>query len=120
MDRGQLVAVEGKIYEYDRYDKYLDVHFATEIEIDDEGRLTHTHIPCCFSNEKFTFSDDGTDYFTKQQWYGIVEHFIRQDYDDLSSEEITDATEDIVGRCFAYDIPKIHELADYIADYMDR
>lgn len=119
MDRGQLVAVKGRIYEYDRYDKYLDVHFATEIEIDDEGRLTHTHIPCCFSNEEFTFSDDGTDYFTNKQWYGIVEHFIRQDY-NLKEEEIADAVEDIVVRCFVYDSPKIHELTDYIAEYLNR
>ena len=57
--------------------------------------------------------------FTKNQWYGIVAHFIRQNY-ELPEEEIADATEDIVGRCFAYGIPKFNELTEYIADYMNR
>lgn len=44
----------------------------------------------------------------------------RYDYDNLEEKEILNATEDIVGRCFAYGRPQIHELADYIADYMIR
>ena len=56
---------------------------------------------------------------TKTQWYKTVSQFIRQNYTDLTAEEINDITEDIVGRCFAYGIPQIHELADYIADYMN-
>ena len=116
MDRGQLLAVNGRICEYDRYDKYLDVHLASEIEIDEEGILTHTYIPCCFSTEELSNREIE---LTTKQWYGIVEHFIRQDY-ELTEFEIKGAVMDIVDRCFAYGIPKIHELADYIAEYMDR
>jgi hypothetical protein len=119
MNQGTLVAVNGKIYEYQHYDEKMGVHYVTEVEIDEDGILTATHIPCALSGEEFALSDDGTDHFANKQWHGIVEHFIRQEY-DLTEEEITEATEDIVGRCFAYGIPKIHELADYIAEYLDR
>ena len=117
MDRGQLIAINGKIYEYDRYDKHLDIHLASEVEIDDEGMLTATYVPCCFSTEELKNAEVN---FTKDQWYGIVAHFIREGNFHLNEEEMEDATEDIVGRCFAYGIPKFEELADYIAEYMDR
>ena len=117
MDRGQLITVNGKIYEYDRYDKHLDIHFVSEVEIDEEGYLTATYVPCCFSTEGL--KNDET-HFTQHQWCGIVAHFIREGNFHLNEEEIENATEDIVGRCFAYGIPKMHELADYIAEYMDR
>ena len=117
MNEGQFVAVNGRIYEYVGFDEHLRMHKLSEIELDEDGHLTATYAVCYMDDDEFTFSEDGT--FTKNQWYGIVEHFIRQSY-DLTDEEITDATEDIVGRCFVYGIPKIHELADYIADYMNR
>ena len=119
MEQGQLVAVKGGIYEYVGFDEHLQRHKLSEIEIDEDGNLTATYAVCYMTDEEFAFSEDGTDYFTNKQWYGIVEHFIRQGY-DLTEEEVTEATEDIVGRCFAYAIPKIHELADYITDYMNR
>ena len=118
MNQGQLVALNNKIYEYDRYDEHLKIHFVTEIDIDEEGYLTQTYIPYAFTDAEFTFDEKPN--FTKDQWYGIVAHFIREGDFDLNEEEMEDATEDIVGRCFAYGIPKIHELADYIADYMNR
>lgn len=57
--------------------------------------------------------------FTKAQWYDIVREFIRDNY-DLEPEELENATEDIVGRCFAYGVPQLEELAEYIAECMDR
>ena len=119
MDRGQLIAVNGAIYEYDRYDKYLDVHFAAEIEINEDGYLTATYVPCCFSPKELTEGIGKTN-FTNDQWYGIVAHFIREGDFHLNEEEMEDATEDIVGRCFAYGIPQFEELSEYIADYMNR
>ena len=120
MEAGTLVAVNGKIYEYDRYDERLKIHIMTEIEMDTEGFLTQTYIPFSFTDAEFAFSDDGTESFTKNQWYGIVAHFIREGNFDLNEEEIEDATEDIVGRCFCYGIPQFHELPEYIAEYMNR
>ena len=117
MNRGELIAVNGRICEYDRYDKYLDIHLASEVEIDEEGMLTATCVPCCFSTEEL---ENDEVHFTQAQWYGIVAHFIREGDFHLNEEEMEDAAEDIVGRCFAYGIPKIHELADYIAEYLDR
>lgn len=119
MNEGQLVAVNGRIYEYVGFDEDLRMHRLSEIELDEDGHLTATYAVCYMADKEFALSEDGTDYFTNKQWYGIVEHFIRQDY-DLTDEAITDATEDIVDRCFIYGIPHIHELADYIADYMNR
>ena len=69
--------------------------------------------------DEFAFSEEGTEYFTNKQWCGIVDSLIRYKY-DLTNEEIDDAVDDIVGRCFAYGIPKMHELEGYIAEYMNR
>lgn len=111
---GQIIAVNGAIYEY--MQKLGNLHTVSEIEIDEEGILTATYRYHLVTDEDLTHDEV---HFTKDQWYGIVEHFIRQAY-DLTEEEISEATEDIVGRCFAYGISKIHELPEYIADYMNR
>ena len=120
MKKGTIVAVNGKIYEYVGFDELIQMHKLSEIEIDENGYLTATYVVCYMANEEFALSEDGTNYFTKDQWCGIVAQFIRDGNFHLNEEEIEDATEDIVGRCFAYGIPKIHELSDYIADYMNR
>ena len=117
MKTGTLVAVNGKIYEYGRYDERLKIHITTEVEIDEEGFLTQTYIPYGFTDAEFILDNNP---FTKDQWYGIVAHFIREGNFDLNEEEMEEATEDIVGRCFAYGIPKFHELPEYIAEYMNR
>ena len=114
--RGQLIVVDGNIYEYDRYDADLKIHIAIEIEVDEYGHLTCTYIPLAFTDAELANSEAK---FTQQQWCGIVECLIRQAY-DLTNEEIDDAVEDIVGRCFTYRIPNMHELEDYIAEYMNR
>lgn len=114
--QGTLIAVGGELYEYDRYDKNLKMHFASEIIIDDEGHLVQTYILNCFSTEDLK---DNAVNFTEPQWYGIVVHFIRQAY-DLTEEDIEMAAEDIVYRCFAYGVPTIEELPEYIAEYLNR
>ena len=116
---GTIIAVNGFLYEYVGFDEHLNRHQLSEIDIDEKGILTATYGVCYMTEYDLKISNTEIRP-TKQQWYGIVECFIRQDYDDLSPEEVTNATEDIVGRCFAYGIPQIHELADYIADYMNR
>ena len=116
--QGQIISVNGRIYEYLRYDEVAKVHLVSEIDIERDGILTSTHILSYFYPEQLTEENDTID-LTGKQWLGVIEYFIRQDY-DLTAEEITDAADDIVLRCFAHGIPKIHELADYIADYMNR
>ena len=59
-------------------------------------------------------------HFTQDQWHRIVEQLIRYEYSDLADEEIADATEDIVGRCFVLNMPAFNELEGYIAEYMQR
>lgn len=117
MKKGSIMAIKGNLYEYDQYDERAKMHIAHEVLIDDEGRLTATYDAYAFSNEEI--KDNSTN-FTKQQWYGIVEHFIRQDNDDLTDDDVANATEDIVGRCFAYGIPSIEELPQYVAEYLNR
>ncbi len=120
MDKGQLIAVNGRICEYDRYDKYLDTHFASEIMIDEvDGHLTATYSPCCFSTKELTEGYNKIN-LTETQWYGVVECIIRQNHDNLTEEEIAEATEDIVGRCFVMNMPQFDELEGYIACYMNR
>jgi hypothetical protein len=117
LKRGQLIAVNGNLYEYDRYDKHLNVHFCTEVEIDEDGTLTATYVPCGFTDEEL--SNRGIN-LTQEQWIGLTEHFIRQEY-VLDEEEIKEAAEDIVCRCFTVTrIPLVEELPNYIAHYMDR
>ena len=117
MERGQIIAVNGGICEYDRYDKHLDIHLGTEIEIDKDGILTHTYSPCCFSTEELA---NNKIHLTEKQWIGLTEHFIRQEY-VLDEEEIKDAAEDIVCREFAIlGKPTIEELYDIVETYMNR
>ena len=112
--QGTIIAIKGKLYEYDlRLNGY---NIANEVMIDDEGRLTATYASYAFTDEELK---DNAVNFTESQWYGIVEHFIRQDY-DLTEEDINTAVEDIVGRCFAYGVPTIEELPEYIAEYLNR
>lgn len=115
--QGQIISVDGTLYEYMHFYEGIDNHIVAEIEVDEEGYLTHTHISHAFTTEHLKNDEV---HFTKDQWYGIVAHFIREGNFDLNEEEMEDATEDIVLRCFSHGIPKIHELADYIADYMNR
>lgn len=118
---GQIIAVNGNIYEYGGiedadYTKDLKLHKVYEIDLDDEGHLIHTYATSYFTTEELANDEIK---LTKDQWYGIVRHLIAYNY-DLEAEAVADATEDIVGRCFAYGIPKIHELECYIAEYMNR
>lgn len=117
MQKGTLISIGGNLYEYKNYEERLCVHFVTEVDIDDEGNLTATYIPRGFTDEELK---DTAVKFTQQQWYGIVEHFIRQDYDGLTEEDIKTAVEDIVDRCFVMNMPKFNELQEYIACYMNR
>lgn len=112
--QGQLIAVNGVLYEYGEIEDKL--HKVYVVDIDEEGILTATYSSWYLTDAEL--SNRGID-LTQKQWYGIVEHFIRQDY-DLTEMQIKGAVMDIVDRCFAYGIPKIHELADYIAEYLNR
>ena len=117
MRSGNLITVNGTIYEYMGYDEDLKFHKGAIIEIDDEGILTHTHRNWYFSTEELANNEMD---LTLAQVEGLVEHFIRQDY-ALTAEEMAEIVEDIVCRCFAVTgIPKIEEMADYIAKYMER
>lgn len=115
MKAGQLIAVDGKLYEYIKDEG--DFHRVAEVEVDEDGYLTATYIEQAFTTEELQNNEVK---FTKNQWYGIVGHFIREMCLYLNEEDIEDATEDIVGREFAYGIPKFHELPEYIVSYMNR
>lgn len=116
--QGDLIAVDGIIYEYVKYDDVAKVHLVSEVGIDCDGIPTSTHILSYFYPEQLADGNNKID-LTAQQWLGLTEHLLRQDY-DLTEEEIEDAADDIVIRCFATKYPKFDELADYIAEYMDR
>ena len=116
MIKGNLIAINGELYEYAyKGDNY---HIAYEVMIDDEGRLTETYEAYAFTDEELK---NNAVNFTQTQWCGIIEHFIRQEY-NLPDKEIRTAAEDIVFRCFTYGygIPTIEELPEYIAEYLNR
>lgn len=116
--QGQLIAVNGNLYEYGEIDYSKEtLHKVYVIEIDEDGLLTHTHSTWYFTDSEL--SNRGIN-LTEKQWIGLTEHFIRQEY-DITEEEIAEAAEDIVCRCFATTrIPLVEELPNYIAIYMDR
>lgn len=116
---GQLIAVNGNIYEYGGIEdadfaKDLKLHKVYTIDIDDEGNLLHTYVTDYFTTEEL---GNDTIKLTKEQWFGVVAQCAR-DVDPEYAEEIA---EDIVCRCFVITgIPKMHELENYIAEYMNR
>lgn len=115
MKQGDLIAVNGVLYEYGGIEDKL--HKVYVVDIDEEGILTATHNSWYLTDAEL--SNRGIN-LTQNQWIGLTEHFLRQDY-DLTEEEIKDAAEDIVCRCFAITrIPMVEELPNYIAIYMDR
>lgn len=117
-EQGQLIAVNGGIYEYQKYDEVAKVHLVAEVDIDDEGNLTATHILDYLYPEQLAEGNNKIT-LTQAQWYGIVAHLLRQSC-KYSESAIAEATEDIVYRCFAISMPEFNELQDYIDCYMDR
>jgi hypothetical protein len=116
MQTGELIAVNGNLYEYVRKEK-SNLHRVSEVEIDEDGYLTATYVEWLFTDAEL--SNRGIN-LTEKQWIGLTEHFLREEY-DLNEEEIADAAEDIVCRCFATTrTPLVEELPNYIAIYMDR
>ena len=115
MKKGTLISIGGNIYEYDYKGEMY--HIAYEVLIDEDGHLTPTYTPMAFTDEELKNTETQ---FTVQQLYGIVEHFIRQDYDYLTEEQINTAVEDIVDRCFVMNMPEFNEIQEYIACYMNR
>lgn len=116
MKQGQLIAVNGSIYEYGGIEDN-GLHKVYVIDIDEEGILIHTQSTWYLTDDEL--SNRGIN-LTQQQWIGLTEHFLRQEY-DLTEEEIKDAAEDIVCRCFTVTrVPLVEELPNYIATYMDR
>ena len=120
--QGQLIAVNGNIYEYGGeenadFTKDLKLHKVYIIDIDDDGNLTNTGTTDYLTTEELGNTEIN---LTQDQWYRVVEQLVRYECADLTEEAITDAVEDIVGRCFIYGMPKINELEEYIATYMNR
>ena len=117
MNEGTLIAVNNQLYEYVKWNEDFKVHEVVAVEIDDEGIITATYIHSYMTPSKM---DNRGINLTEKQWIGLVSYFLRNDY-DLTEEEITEAAEDIVCRCFVTTRPPlVEELPNYIADYMDR
>lgn len=122
-NQGQIISINGNLFEYggiedSEYVKGMKFHKVYEIDVDEEGKFTAIGSTWYFNEEELA---NNKIEFTKDQWYGIVEHFIRQDYEHLTEEEINDAVEDIVGREFVYGRPKtIEELQEHIAGHINR
>lgn len=116
MKQGDIIAVNGNLYEYGEL--VGTVHKVYVIDIDEDGNLTHTHSTWYFTDKELTQGNKPD--FTNKQWCRIAETIIRNDY-DLTDEEIIDAAEDIVYREFAIlGVPTVEELNRRIETYMNR
>ena len=122
MKIGDLIAVNGNLYEYGGiesayYTKDLKFHKVYDVDIDEDGNLTSTCRTAYFTDEEL--SDRGIK-LTENQWFGLVKYFLERDY-DLTEEDIETAATDIVYHCFAVTrIPLVEELPNYIAIYEQR
>ena len=106
-----LIAVNGKLYEYVRYNKKLQLHITTEINIDDEGKLIVTHATRCFTDSEL--SNRGI-YLTKKQWIGLTKYFLCNRF-NIPEEGIAC---DIVDSFAATRTPLVEELPNYIEFYL--
>ena len=117
MLQGQIIAINGNLYEYGHYDKDAKRHIAYLVEIDEDGGLTATYDAYAFTDEELL--DNKID-LTEAQWGGLVYRYLA-DNDELTTEEMDDIIHDVSRRCFAVTgAPKVHELPEYIAEYMNR
>lgn len=118
MKAGDLIAVNDNLYDYVGFDEEARAYKVAVVDIDEDGNLTNTHNTWYLTEKEL---DDGFNKIalTEDQWYGVVAHIIRQNH-DVTEEEIDEATEDIVGRCFRMNMPQFNELEEYIACYMNR
>lgn len=113
MKKGDLIAVNGMIYEYEGIQE-SGLHKVYDVEIDAEGILTRACVSY-FTDEEL--SNRGID-LTNKQWIGLTKHFLRKEY-VLPEEKIKEIAIDIV-RCFPkIRAPLVEELPMYIALYMD-
>lgn len=114
-----LIAINGNLFLYKGIE-FVDGllrHKVECVDIDEDGILTAVCTILDYSSKELKQNEIK---FTKKQLYGIVEYFIRVDY-NLTEEEINGAVEDIVGREFAYGVPKtIEDLKRHIAKYLNR
>lgn len=115
--QGQLIAVDGVIYEYDGIEAD-GLHRVYVIDIDEKGILTHTYNSWYLTDEELTAGFNKIN-LTQKQWYGVVSLLLREEL-KYSEETIAEAAEDIVYRCFTMSMPEFDELQDYIDCYMDR
>ena len=107
-----LIAVNGKLYEYFRYDEEFKTHIVTEIEIDEEGNLESTYEPTALTDSEI--SNRGID-LTEKQWIGLTKHFLINDF-NISDEGIA---KNIVNSFATTRTPLVEELPNYIAIYLD-
>lgn len=110
MKQGDLIAVNGKLYQYQGIE-----HKVYEVKIDDQGILASTSNPCYLTN--IELSNRGID-LTENQWIGLTEHFIREEYKHLTEEAIKNISKDIVRGFVTTRTPLVEELSNYIAIYM--
>lgn len=117
MENGTLIAIKGNLYEYGHYDEDSKRHIAYFVEIDEDGGLTATYDAYDFTDEELL--DDKIN-LTQAQWGGLVYQHLANNY-ELTTEEMDDIIHDVSRRCFAVTgAPKVHELPEYIAEYMNR
>lgn len=115
MKQGDIIAVNGVLYEYEGIEN-SGLHKVYTIDIDEEGVLTHTCNSWYLTDTEL--ANRGIN-LTEKQWIGLTEHFIREEY-NLTEEEIKNMAKDIVCRCFATTrIPLVEELPNYIAIYKE-
>ncbi len=117
MEIGKLISIKGSLYEYGRYDENIERHIVYLVDIDEDGILTATYEAYSFTHEELM--DYKID-LTQAQWGGLVYQYLADNY-ELTTEEMDDIIYEVSWRCFAVTgAPKVHELPEYIAEYMNR
>ena len=116
---GQLITIDCARFVYDgvAYSRFkgVNLHKLCEIGVDDYGKVFATDNVWYFTDEELAMANE----LSPTHWQSLVERIIRIKYPNLTAMQTNGAVMDIVDRCFAHDIPKMHELNAYIDAYMN-
>lgn len=113
-----LIAINNRIYDYDKFDDDSGMHRVYEVDVDEEGWLTATYIPNFISDEEFR-NNKGIN-LTCKQWVGIIKQMLTHLH-NLDDDKAEDAANDIVCRCFvSTGVPKFEGLNEYLKNYLNR
>ena len=117
--KGAWVAINNRLYEYIEFDSQLGCHQMSIIDIDEDYNISKPYGLCYFTEQEVNSANLQLEVESEDFWFYVVKNFIRQNYHDLTEDEIWDISDEIENEIYEFDI-EIYELVDYIADKVEK